>query len=147
MSFVTIEGVRVVEKLIAAATKPAALSPDPLVRRITECMLYSAEKVESYASTLDLLCANATAKKRARSSHKKLEREERRQEAEQVLVREIRGVSVCDGIEHALESAKAAFTRLLKKKMHSLETQQRPAVRRRVVARRVHERLQLVNKE
>ena len=133
--FAAIEGVRAVVNLLAAATKPVASSSAPLARQITECMLYSTEQLERCASVLDLSCNNTAAKKCASSAHRKFEGEERRrQEGEQLLVRGIREVSAHDELVHALEDAKAAFTRLSKKKMPSFETQQPPAVRRRVVA-------------
>ena len=94
-AFAAIEGVRVVSKLLAAATKPAASNSDPVVRRIAECISYSVEKLESCASALNLACTNTTAKKCASLAHRKLEGEERRHhEREQLLVRGIGEVSV-----------------------------------------------------
>ena len=76
-AFAEIEGVRAVAKLLAAATEPAASTTDPLVQRIIECVSFSAEKLESCASTLHLACSNTAAKKCASLAHRKLEKEER----------------------------------------------------------------------
>ena len=82
-AFAAIEGVRAVAKLLAAATEPAASSTDLLVQQIIECVSFSAEKLESCASTLHLACLNTVAKKCASLAHRKLEKEERlRQEGE-----------------------------------------------------------------
>ena len=121
-AFAAIEGVRVVCKLLAATTKPAASNSDPVVRRIAECISYSVEKLISCASALDLACTNTTGKKCASLAHRKLEGEERRRhEGEQLLVRGIGEVSVLDGLGHALEDAEVVFTCLSKRKQPSLE--------------------------
>ena len=62
--YAAVEGVHAVSNLLAAATKPMACSADPIVQWIAECITYSAEKLKSCASALNLVCLNTMAKVR-----------------------------------------------------------------------------------